>query len=110
MSGIDPSKDKISRETGLSAGYAGAPTTTDKLDHTRHLLYGQTENQKKSDAEESREKEEKEGSSHQPTTHGHHTFMEEFQGGLTGDDIIEEEDRREKERIQKERERKEKKV
>ncbi|CAG8762981.1 21514_t:CDS:2 [Cetraspora pellucida] len=119
MSGINPSIDRISKTRSGNTDAVGTPTATNKYDNTRHLKYGQTENQKKANVSESKnhEKEEEESilnlepdrsyascSDSAPTLH--HTFYEEFLGGVTGDDMIEREEKKEKERKRKEQERK----
>ncbi|CAG8514975.1 1191_t:CDS:2 [Acaulospora morrowiae] len=109
MSGINPSKDHVIHLKNSPTDTAGAPTTADKYENTRHLKYGQTENQKKEGTSGTINSEEtgslldstpvrrySASSDSRPTLQ--HTFHEEFMGGLPGDDMIVREEQKEKER------------
>ncbi|CAG8520001.1 3135_t:CDS:2 [Ambispora gerdemannii] len=111
MSGINPSKDHIKQDRSSATGTVGgsAFSTLDKFESTRHLKYGQTENQK-TNPEEKKNPEETSPARHirrysasgdsAPRTG--HTFMDEFMGGKTGDDLIAKEELLEKDRQRKE--------
>ncbi|CAG8539972.1 10976_t:CDS:2 [Diversispora eburnea] len=72
-SGINSSKDHVSSVSNAPTDIAGAPTTTDKYENTRHLNYGQTKNQDTPTRQYSASSDSK------PILH--HTFFEEFRGG-----------------------------
>ncbi|CAG8489515.1 8691_t:CDS:10, partial [Racocetra fulgida] len=102
MSGINPSVDRVSRTRSVNTDVVATPTATDKYDNSRHLKYGQTENQKKTDVSKSKKNHEKkeEESSFRPELDRryasssdsaptlHHTFYEEFLGGVTESKIV----------------------
>ncbi|CAG8680527.1 10420_t:CDS:2 [Ambispora leptoticha] len=107
MSGINPSKDHFKQEHSSTAGFAGGPTFSahDKYDNARHLNYGQTENQKKSVAEEETKNEtspthriRRYSASGDSAPRATHTFMDEILGGKTGDDLIEKKEHLERDR------------
>ena len=47
QAGINPSKDHITSTADPPTGLAGTPTRSDMYDNTRHLNYGQSNNEKK---------------------------------------------------------------
>ncbi|CAH1765627.1 10758_t:CDS:2 [Entrophospora sp. SA101] len=118
MSRINPSIDPIESASTAPIDYAGVPSgKNDKYDNSSHLKYGQTENQEKTTGshdknykkhpEEKIEGEDKNvyrstivrrlSASGDSAAHPH-TFYEEFLSGLTGDDFIKQEEKREHER------------
>ncbi|CAG8576799.1 8083_t:CDS:2 [Paraglomus occultum] len=101
QAGINPSKDHIISTVDPPTGLAGIPTTSDVYENTRHLKYGQSNEEKK-------EKQEQNLLDSRPirrySASGdsapvlQHTFYEEFMADKTGDDLIEQEESRERER------------
>ncbi|CAG8752558.1 12952_t:CDS:2 [Dentiscutata erythropus] len=121
MTGINPSIDRVSENKSVNTDAVGAPTVADKYENTRHLKYGQTENQKNANVPESKGHEKKEESLLNPEPNRsyascsdsaptlHHSFHETFLSGatgVTGDDMIAHEEKKEKERKKREQEKK----
>ncbi|CAG8573308.1 3954_t:CDS:2 [Acaulospora colombiana] len=107
MSRINPSKDHVTKLKNVLTDTAGAPTTADKYDNTRHLKYGQTESSKKEGTPEAIDQKKEESLLNPPPVRRYsassdsrptlqHTFHEEFMGGLSGDDVIIHEEKKER--------------